>query len=550
MEAMQCTNKIARKVLWAHARKSNLLGTRSLQTVSAFAAQSPGDFTPMVYSATVTRPRDAGGLFASPSAGKTVQPTTPSRFNDISNGSFYQRNLPEAQVAFHSAKGRRLFREALLAGDMENFFFLAEQFHTQDEPTFCGLSTLAMVLNSLRIDPMRTWKGSWRWFNEENLGCCTGPKEVREQGLTFDMFKCLANCNGARVTAHRAPSEFEGRESLTAFADLFRKAVQATCQSQDREFLVICYSRESLGQTGAGHFSPIGGYHAESDSVLIMDVARFKYPPHWARLSDVVKGMLCVDPEIGRPRGYIHLAAHPSKSDSRHLLKPLHVPYVPPAAGRRLASALLASLSSPAQAEKCKQFTALPSPGIASTSWAAGAMCRWLQAASTAEPQVLRSLLQVGDVGALEEVLESLERLPLYRELCRAYAELRMLGLGQDFPPFYFGTHGRHVEPRSADEELGLNTCGELWVLLLLLLPQHLSATISEEFANPLFSKELMKAVRCPWALPLEALRGVLGLLLQLPKTKQYGRDKPKLGGLGPSALQSTAPSQDINLMA
>ena len=32
-----------------------------------------------------------------------------------------------------------------------------------------------MVLNSLRIDPMRTWKGVWRWFNEQNLACCTGP---------------------------------------------------------------------------------------------------------------------------------------------------------------------------------------------------------------------------------------------------------------------------------------------------------------------------------------------------------------------------------------
>jgi Phytochelatin synthase len=31
-----------------------------------------------------------------------------------------------------------------------------------------------------------------------------------------------------------------------------------------------------LGQTGSGHFSPIAGYHAATDSVLILDVARFK----------------------------------------------------------------------------------------------------------------------------------------------------------------------------------------------------------------------------------------------------------------------------------
>jgi glutathione gamma-glutamylcysteinyltransferase len=32
---------------------------------------------------------------------------------------------------------------------MDNFFPLIEQFRTQDEPAFCGLATLAMVLNAL-----------------------------------------------------------------------------------------------------------------------------------------------------------------------------------------------------------------------------------------------------------------------------------------------------------------------------------------------------------------------------------------------------------------
>jgi len=496
-------------------------------------------------------------MFGLPRVVKKMQPTSVSDFND---GSFYQRSLPEAQVAFHSAAGRQLFREAMLAGHMENFFFLAEQFNTQDEPTFCGLSTLAMVLNSLRIDPMRTWKGSWRWFNEENLGCCTGPKEVREHGLTFDMFKCLANCNGASVTAHRAPTRVEGHQSLAAFTGLFRRAVKATCQSQDREFLVICYSRQSLGQTGTGHFSPIGGYHEESDSVLIMDVARFKYPPHWAPLTDVVEGMLSIDPDMGRPRGYLHLSAHPAPSDNRHLLTPLHVPYVPPAAGRRLARALVASLSSSVHTEKCKQFSVVPtSDCCADASWAAGAMCRWLQAASTAEPQTLRSLFQVGDVSALQEVLDRLQKVQLYRELCQAYSDLRALGLCQDFPPFVLGKNSSLKAIREKHEELGLNTCGELWVLLLLLLPQHLKAAISDELADPLVTHTVMMAVRCPWALPLEALREALGNLLQLPTVRQCGHEVKQWGheeGLSRRedefrmlSLQSAPLSPAVNLM-
>jgi glutathione gamma-glutamylcysteinyltransferase len=45
------------------------------------------------------------------------------------------------------------------------------------EPAFCGLGTLAMVLNALGVDPKRVWKGPWRWFSEQLLDCCE-PLEV------------------------------------------------------------------------------------------------------------------------------------------------------------------------------------------------------------------------------------------------------------------------------------------------------------------------------------------------------------------------------------
>lgn len=38
---------------------------------------------------------------------------------------------------------------------------------TQDEPAFCGLASVAMVLNALAVDPRRIWKGPWRYFHEQ-----------------------------------------------------------------------------------------------------------------------------------------------------------------------------------------------------------------------------------------------------------------------------------------------------------------------------------------------------------------------------------------------
>ena len=60
----------------------------------------------------------------------------------------------------------------------------------------------------------------------------------------------------------------------------------------------------SLDQTGDGHFSPIAGYHSERDLVLVLDVARFKYPPYWVPLSSLWAAMSHVDPHTGLTRGY------------------------------------------------------------------------------------------------------------------------------------------------------------------------------------------------------------------------------------------------------
>lgn len=52
-------------------------------------------------------------------------------------------------------------------------------------------------------------------------------------------------------------------------------ALRSACSSTDR-VLVVSYSRQAMRQTGDGHFSPVGGYDAASNMVLVLDVARFK----------------------------------------------------------------------------------------------------------------------------------------------------------------------------------------------------------------------------------------------------------------------------------
>jgi glutathione gamma-glutamylcysteinyltransferase len=169
-------------------------------------------------------------------------------------------------------------------------------------PSFCGLSSLTMVLNSLLIDPQRIWQGVWRWFDESMLDCCSPLDKVRTEGITLSKVGCLAKCNGATVVK---------KHGSDISIDEFRADVKLACSvpsDMPRNVLLASYSRKVLKQSGDGHFSPIGGYHAEKDMVLIMDVARFKYPPHWVPLESLFHAMQPIDSAAGKSRGYLMIS--------------------------------------------------------------------------------------------------------------------------------------------------------------------------------------------------------------------------------------------------
>jgi glutathione gamma-glutamylcysteinyltransferase len=210
--------------------------------------------------------------------------------------TLYRRPLPTDAVAFSSSEGRAIFAEALAAGGLDGYFPLAEQFHTQSDPSFCGLGSLVVALNALGIDPGRLWKGPWRWFAEDLLDCCVPLPEVRKRGLDIDELSCLARCNGAEVEVRRADEQN---------LDAWREAIASS--SRGLAVVIAAYDRGAMAQTGGGHYSPIGGYHAARDLALVLDVARFKYPPHWVPADQLWHAMHPIDAATGRSRGWLVL---------------------------------------------------------------------------------------------------------------------------------------------------------------------------------------------------------------------------------------------------
>ena len=215
--------------------------------------------------------------------------------------SFHRRDLKPPLVSLSSEEGRRRFSRGIGLGTHESYFPLAEQFMTQSSPPSCGITTLAMVLNSLSIDPTERWKGGWRWFAEEQLvqNCCKKSEELEREGVTMLEFAAIARCHGA---ATRCVHACEGD------VHSFREAVIDAVSSSGPTRMVASFARAPLNQTGDGHFSPIGGYDAESDSVLVLDVARFKYPPWYAPLPLLFSAMEPIDEVTGRSRGYVSIS--------------------------------------------------------------------------------------------------------------------------------------------------------------------------------------------------------------------------------------------------
>eukprot|EP01124_Arcella_intermedia_P016468 TRINITY_DN2307_c0_g1_i2.p1 TRINITY_DN2307_c0_g1~~TRINITY_DN2307_c0_g1_i2.p1 ORF type:complete len:163 (+),score=22.72 TRINITY_DN2307_c0_g1_i2:298-786(+) len=137
--------------------------------------------------------------------------------------------------------------------------------------------------------------------SEEMMACCTPIEEIRKNGIDFDQFCVLATCKGATVQPYR-----HEESSVEKFREDIKRV---TASSVD--ILVVNYNRKHVGQTGTGHFAPIAGYHEASDKVLLLDVARFKYPPHWVPIPLLYGAFKDLDVMSSKTRGYIVVSSNP-----------------------------------------------------------------------------------------------------------------------------------------------------------------------------------------------------------------------------------------------
>ncbi|MEB3321333.1 MAG: phytochelatin synthase family protein [Synechococcaceae cyanobacterium] len=196
-------------------------------------------------------------------------------------------------------RGQELLRGSTARAD---YGPLAESFLTQANLAYCGVASAVMVLNSLSVPaPPAAGYAPYRFWTQENVFAAAAvrrwvqPRTVAQEGMTLEQLAGLLAGHGLAV------ERFHGENlSLAQFRRLLRRNL---ADPGDR--LLVNYHRGALGQEGAGHIVPVGGYHAPSDRVLLLDVARYRYPSVWVPVSDLWQGIRTVDGTSGRSRGLL-----------------------------------------------------------------------------------------------------------------------------------------------------------------------------------------------------------------------------------------------------
>lgn len=185
--------------------------------------------------------------------------------------------IPAGLTELSTADGQQMLRNST---PNDQFWLLAQEFTTQDSQDWCGLASATMVLNALPIPKpaINAFEG-YPYFYQDNILKTSKPtvmtaSEVANWGLGLDDITDILNAHvGVEAEAlHTDPSAVS--------LDQFRQSIADAMAASDT-YLIANFDRYEFMGEGGGHHSPLGAYCAESDTVLVLDVARYRFKPYW-----------------------------------------------------------------------------------------------------------------------------------------------------------------------------------------------------------------------------------------------------------------------------
>jgi len=200
-----------------------------------------------------------------------------------------------------TAAGRAL--RARIPADAD-YWQLIPNFAVQMTQSYCAVASAVTVLNAMPITkPIDPTYAPYAYFTQSNfftadVARIISPQTVLAIGMTREqMAETLARHN---VTAKSIAGDTLDDNSLRT---LLRQAL-----GDDGQYVLANYLRANLGQVGGGHWSVLAAYDAQSDSVLILDVAKYKYAPAWVGIGTLRQAIATIDTTSNKARGLVVVA--------------------------------------------------------------------------------------------------------------------------------------------------------------------------------------------------------------------------------------------------
>ena len=222
--------------------------------------------------------------------------------NSVAGNVVQHQASSPAYLTLISAEGQERLRKASHNAD---YIPLSASFTTQITQTLCSIASAVTVLNALQIArPIDPTYYPYHYFTQnnfftENVLKIRNYASVLANGLTLDLAAQAIETHGAKARPVHA-------EDITI--ENFRSALKDNL-SRGGDYIIANYQRQLIGQPKGAHFAPLGAYDEASDTVLIFDVARYKFPPVWVKTADLYAAMLTQDSEAPRSRGFIQVFA-------------------------------------------------------------------------------------------------------------------------------------------------------------------------------------------------------------------------------------------------
>lgn len=205
----------------------------------------------------------------------------------------------EPAVVYWDSEAGKILRTRIPAD--ADYWQLSTTFAVQSTQTYCSVASAITVLNAMPVkkpvDPAYT---PYAYFTQSNYFTpdvikVISPQTVLSMGMTREQMAETLALQGVKVKTIAGDTlDDEGLRTL------LRNTL-----GDDGQFVLVNYFRANLGQVGGGHWSVLAAFDAQSDSVLILDVAKYNYTPVWVGISTLRQAIATIDTTSNKARGLI-----------------------------------------------------------------------------------------------------------------------------------------------------------------------------------------------------------------------------------------------------